>query len=89
MRKVIDLECDLPPDEHGNPRKMEEATHPPGYGDPERLPPLPGHGFSNYARIFTRRTDAESAPATTKHDMSHGSRRRRGRCVACRQCHHR
>ena len=59
MRKVIDLECDLPPDEHGNPRKIEEATHPPGYGDPERLPPLPGHGFSNYERIFTRRTDGE------------------------------
>ena len=73
MRKVVDLECDLPPDEHGNPRKMEEATHPPGYGDPERLPPLPGHGFSNYARIFTRRTDGETAPATTtKHGMSLG-----------------
>ena len=57
MRKVIDLECDLPPDENGNPRKLEAATHPPGYGDPERLPPLPGHGFSNYARIFTRRGD--------------------------------
>ena len=42
MRKVIDLECDLPPDESGNPRKLEEATHPPGYGDPERLAPLPG-----------------------------------------------
>src|SRR5712692_7792422 len=57
MRKVIDLECDLPPDENGNPRKLEAATHPPGYGDLERLPPLPGHGFSNYARIFTRRGD--------------------------------
>jgi uncharacterized protein len=57
MRKVIDLECDLPPDENGNPRKLEAATHPPGYGDPERLPPLEGHGFSNYARIFTRRAD--------------------------------
>ena len=58
MRKVIDLECDLPPDEAGNPRKLEAATHPPGYGDPERLEPLPGHGFSNYRRIFTRRTEA-------------------------------
>ena len=57
MRKVVDLECDLPPDENGNPRQLEAATHPPGYGDPERLPPLPGHGFSNYARIFTRRGD--------------------------------
>ena len=61
MRKVIDLECDLPPDENGNPRKLEAATHPPGYGDPERLPPLPGHGFSNYEHIFTRRT--EGGPA--------------------------
>ena len=71
MRKVIDLECDLPPDEHGNPRKMEEATHPPGYGDPERLPPLPGHGFSNYERIFTRRTDGPPSPEPAKkHGMS-------------------
>ena len=58
MRKVVDLECDLPPDEAGNPRKLEAATHPPGYGDPERLEPLLGHGFSNYRRIFTRRTEA-------------------------------
>ena len=73
MRKVIDLECDLPPDESGNPRKLEEATHPPGYGDPERLAPLPGHGFSNYQRIFTRRTDGETASAPTrKHGMSLG-----------------
>src|SRR5262249_54193763 len=67
MRKVIDLECDLPPDEDGNPRKLEAATHPPGYGDPERLPPLDGHGFSNYTRIFTRRgesggPEAEAGP---------------------------
>ena len=50
---MIDLECDLPPDENGKPHKMERAMHPPGYGDPERLPPLPGHGFSNYERIVT------------------------------------
>jgi hypothetical protein len=31
-RKVIDLECDLPPDENGNPRKLEVATRPPRYG---------------------------------------------------------
>ena len=30
--KVIDLECDLPPVENGNPRKLEAATHPPRYG---------------------------------------------------------
>ncbi len=71
MRKVIDLECDLPPDEAGNPRKLESATHPPGYGDPERLDPLPGHGFSNYQRIFTRRTEGgTSAEAGKKHGMS-------------------
>src|SRR5260221_541390 len=72
MRKVIDLECDLPPDEDGNPRTLEAATHPPGYGDPERLAPLKGHGFSNYARIFTRRGEggeAESGPQK-KHGMS-------------------
>jgi predicted TIM-barrel fold metal-dependent hydrolase len=71
MRKVIDLECDLPPDEEGNPRKLESATHPPGYGDPERLDPLPGHGFSNYQRIFTRRIESgTSAEAGKKHGMS-------------------
>ena len=63
MRKVIDLECDLPPDENGQPRKLESATHPPGYGDPEKLAPLDGHGFSNYERIFTRRTDGGAAAA--------------------------
>jgi len=71
MRKVIDLECDLPPDENGKPREMEEATQPPGYGDPERLPPLPGHGFSNYERIFTRRSDGPPSPELSKkHGMS-------------------
>jgi uncharacterized protein len=69
MRKVIDLECDLPPDENGNPRKLESATHPPGYGDPEKLPALPGHGFSNYQNIFTRRT--EGVPVDTA-DKPHG-----------------
>jgi hypothetical protein len=62
MRKAIDLECDLPPDENGKARKTEEATHPPGFGDPERLPPQPGHGFSNYERIFTRRSDSLPSP---------------------------
>lgn len=62
MRKIIDLECDLPPDENGTPRKQEAATHPPGFGDPERLPPLPGHGFSNYQRIFARRGEGAGAP---------------------------
>jgi hypothetical protein len=68
MRKVIDLECDLPPDENGKPRKQEAAAHPPGYGDPERLPPLPGYGFSNYQRIFSRRADG--AASADPHGMS-------------------
>ena len=34
MRKIIDLECDLPPDEHGNLRKNLAMNHPPGFGDP-------------------------------------------------------
>ncbi len=74
MRKVIDLECDLPPDENGNPRKLEAATHPPGYGDPERLPPLQGHGFSNYrgagtaplgARQSRRKSPAFRSPTSS------------------------
>jgi uncharacterized protein len=71
MRKVIDLECDLPPDEHGQPRKQEAATHPPGFGDPEKLPPLPGHGFSNYRNIFSRRSEGGVHPQSGKpHGMS-------------------
>ena len=65
MRKIIDLECDLPPDEHGKPRKAETLDHPPGYGDPERLPPMPGHGFDNYKTIFTNRTQAGAIGAPT------------------------
>ncbi len=61
MRRVIDLECDLPNDENGNPRKFTTATRPPGFGDPERLPPLPGHGFANYQRIFTRRSGSDES----------------------------
>ena len=56
MTKIIDLECDLPPDESGRPRKFETTTLAPGYGDPERLPPLPGYGFDNYNLIFRGRT---------------------------------
>ena len=39
VRKVIDLECLLPPDEQGKPRQYhEQASHRIGYGDPELLP---------------------------------------------------
>jgi predicted TIM-barrel fold metal-dependent hydrolase len=61
MRRVIDLECDLPPNEHGVPRKAATLEHPPGYGDPERLPPLPGHGFDNYKTIFAARGPSAAA----------------------------
>jgi predicted TIM-barrel fold metal-dependent hydrolase len=55
VRSVIDLECDLPPDEHGKPRKFGSDTLAPGYGNPELLESLPGYGFENYERIFTHR----------------------------------
>jgi predicted TIM-barrel fold metal-dependent hydrolase len=58
MRKVIDLECDLPPDENGNPRKIPGADNPPGHGAPEKLPSPPGYGFANYANIFRGRAEA-------------------------------
>jgi hypothetical protein len=69
MRKVIDLECDLPPDEHGVPRKHPNEVYAAGYGDPERLPSHPGHGFANYKTIFTKRTDGEGE-AQKPHGMS-------------------
>jgi predicted TIM-barrel fold metal-dependent hydrolase len=55
VTKVIDLECDLPPDETGRPRKFETTTLYPGYGDPERLEPPADYGFANYGRIFRGR----------------------------------
>ena len=61
MRKVIDLECDLPPDENGVSRKFE-GEHRIGYGDPELLPDLPGYGFANYANIFKSREGSGKAP---------------------------
>ncbi len=70
MRKIIDLECDLPPDEHGNLRKDLRMNHPPGYGDPERLEPLPGHGFSNYEGIFTKRTAGGAIDGASHAGMS-------------------
>jgi len=60
VRKVIDLECDLPPDETGKPRKFGTETLIPGFGDPERMEPPAGYGFPNYERIFTHR--APGAP---------------------------
>jgi len=71
LRHVIDLECDLPPDEHGKPRKFGADTLAPGYGNPERLEPLPGYGFENYERIFTHRAPgASQEKAQTPKGMS-------------------
>jgi predicted TIM-barrel fold metal-dependent hydrolase len=67
VRKVIDLECDLPPDENGKPRKFGTENLIPGYGDPERLDPLPGYGFDNYQRIFTNRVVSADRPASSHH----------------------
>ncbi len=66
VRKVIDLECLLPPDEQGRPRQYhEQASHRIGYGDPELLEPRPGYGFANYQNIFRKRvnpSDKSGAP---------------------------
>ena len=67
MRKVIDLECLLPPDEQGKPRQYhEQASHRIGYGDPELLPPRPGYGFDNYKNIFRKRVDSAGKNDSTK-----------------------
>jgi predicted TIM-barrel fold metal-dependent hydrolase len=67
MRKVIDGECDLPPDEQGRSRKFETTTLVPGYGDPERMEPPPGYGFANYERIFrSRAPNPDGSPKAPK-----------------------
>lgn len=59
MRKVIDLECYLPPDEQGKTRSFVGMEHRNGYGDPELLPEMPGYGFGNYTNIFKNRNQAD------------------------------
>jgi len=67
VRKVIDLECLLPPDEQGKPRQYhEQASHRIGYGDPELLPERPGYGFANYKNIFRKRGDSAKQGGTEK-----------------------
>jgi uncharacterized protein len=67
MRRVIDLECVLPPDENGVARQyFGAAGHRIGEGDPELLPPLPGYGFENYRNIFTRREGGTRQPQAAK-----------------------
>lgn len=60
MRKVIDLECYLPPDENGKTRNFVGSEHRQGFGDPELLPELPGYGFDNYVNIFKNRNKKEA-----------------------------
>jgi len=62
VRKVIDFECDLPPDETGKPRKFGTENLIPGFGDPERMDPPTGYGFANYERIFTQRAPGAPKP---------------------------
>jgi uncharacterized protein len=53
VRRVIDLECNLPLADDPEVQAYRAALRrPPGYGDPERLALLPGYGFDNYGRIF-------------------------------------
>ena len=67
MRRVIDLECVLPPDENGVARQyFGAAGHRIGEGDPELLPPLAGYGFENYRNIFTRREGGARQPDAAK-----------------------
>src|SRR5262245_48317369 len=67
MRRVIDLECVLPPDENGVVRQFFGAAgHRIGEGDPELLPPLEGYGFANYRNIFTRREGGARQPEAAK-----------------------
>jgi uncharacterized protein len=67
MRRVIDLECVLPPDENGVARQyFGAAGHRIGEGDPELLPPLAGYGFENYRNIFTRREGGARHPDAAK-----------------------
>ena len=67
VRKIIDLECLLPPDEQGKPRQYhEQASHRIGYGDPELLPPRPGYGFDNYRNIFRKRVDPKAEASESK-----------------------
>jgi uncharacterized protein len=63
MPKVFDLECYLPPDENGVPRRFPAKRAGAGTHGPDRLPELPNYGFANYDRIFTHRADPGSSAA--------------------------
>lgn len=67
MRRVIDLECVLPPGENGVARQyFGAAGHRIGEGDPELPPPPAGYGCDNYRNIFTKREGVAGQPDATK-----------------------
>lgn len=71
MPRVIDLECNLPLAGGPEVRAYRAALRrPPGFGDPERLDPLPGYGFDNYGRIFAAgAAQTEQGPAPSRGDV--------------------
>jgi hypothetical protein len=60
MRRVVDLECVLPPDDGAARQHPGAAGHRIGEGDPELLPPLAGCSFDNHRHIFTWRQGARA-----------------------------
>jgi len=60
LRRVIDLECNLPPGED-TPDYKEAIQGRPGNPVPDRLERPPGYGFDNYNSIFKGRAE-RSAP---------------------------
>jgi hypothetical protein len=82
VRKVIDLECLLPPDEQGVPRQYhEQASHRIGYGDPELLPERPGYGFANYKNIFRKRVAGALGEGTDKADKKPDANKPKGQSI--------
>ncbi|WP_028658565.1 amidohydrolase family protein [Nocardioides insulae] len=59
MRRVIDMEADLPPAEDGTPRHTDAAAESSLMRvGPERMPELEGYGFRNYDTIFSSKGDS-------------------------------
>lgn len=70
-RRVIDMECDLPPDEAGKPRAHANEPLRPGGDGPERMPAPEGYGFANYGTIFaSRRNNADDQALPGQAGMS-------------------
>ena len=78
MRKIIDFENYLPPDEQGNTRNLVGGEHRIGYGDPELLPEMEGYGFANYKHIFKNSNKKDnSQPERKVGDAFQGRSRQR------------